>query len=49
MKLLMSFLATFFMKKTGFLSIFFQTQNMKRGYTRLFGEQNREYSLFTHF
>ena len=45
----MSFLATFFMEKTGFLSIFFQIQNSKRGYTRLFGKQNRGYSLFTHF
>ena len=45
----MKFIATFFVEKTGFLSIFFQIQNLKRGYTRLFGKQNQEYSIFTHF
>jgi hypothetical protein len=42
----MSFLATFFKEKTKILPTFFQTQNLKQGYTRLFFWSKIEGVLF---
>ena len=44
----MSFLATLFVEKTGFLFTFFQIQNLGRGYTDPFWSKIEDVLFFLH-